>query len=203
MIADDHDMVRSGIRGWLEMELDFVVVGEARNGDESLRMAGELKPDVLLQDLQMPGIDGLAVIRALTERGSSTRVLALTGFDRSGARIALRNGACGYLTKEENREVIVQAVRWAASRSKGVWISPAAAADLTKTEDAIAEAGLTKAEVNLLGVIECSNREIAHRLFISESTVKNHISTIYGKLGVGSRHEAVRWARAHGLLRDE
>ncbi|HVZ37689.1 MAG TPA: response regulator transcription factor [Candidatus Kapabacteria bacterium] len=200
VVADDHDMVRAGIRGWLEMEPDLLVVGEARNGEEAVRLVHTLKPDVLVQDIQMPGMNGLSVIRTLREEGSPTRVLAITGFDNSSVRSALESGACGYLTKEEKREVMVEAVRWAAARTKGIWISPAVAADLTQANMAVAEAALTKAEINLLGLLALSNGDIARRLHISESTVKNHITSIYSKLNVRTRREAMEWARRHGLM---
>ena len=110
VIADDHDVVRAGFRDWLEREDDIVVVGEARNGKESLAQVRELTPDVLLQDIQMPGIDGLEVIRTLRGEDVATRVLAITGFTGRSARAAIESGACGYLSKEEKRELIVEAV---------------------------------------------------------------------------------------------
>lgn len=200
VIADDHDVVRAGFRDWLEREEDIVVVGEARNGKESLTQVRELAPDVLLQDIQMPGIDGLEVIRTLRGEEVATRVLAITGFTGRSARAAIDSGACGYLSKEEKRELIVEAVRWAASGEKGVWMSPAAVEDVTRANAAIERAQLTRAEMKLLGLIESSNAEIARALNISESTVKNHLTSIYSKLGMHMRRDVARWARTHGLL---
>lgn len=200
VIADDHNVVRAGLRGWLEREKDIVVLGEARDGEEALQMVRQLQPDVLLQDLQLPKLGGIEVIRRLQQDGVTTRVLAITGFDNRGARVALESGACGYLTKEEKREVIVEAVRWAAGGGKGFWISPAVAEDLTKSETEMERTQLTKAELNLLRYIELSNAEIAGQLNISESTVKNHITNIYSKLGLHNRREAVRWAQEHGVI---
>ncbi len=200
VIADDHNVVRAGLRGWLEREEDIVVLGEARDGEEALQLVRALRPDVLLQDLQLPGLGGIDVIRQLQAEGSSTRVLAITGFDNKGARVALESGACGYLTKEEKREVIVEAVRWAAAGGKGFWISPAAAEDLTRGEAGMERAQLTRAELNLMRYIELTNVDIARQLNISESTVKNHITSIYSKLGLGNRREAVRWAQQQGII---
>lgn len=200
VIADDHNVVRAGLRGWLEHESDIVVLGEARDGEESLRMVRALKPDVLLQDLQLPGLAGIDVIRTLRQEESSTRVLAITGFDNRGARVALESGACGYLTKEERREIIVEAVRWAAAGSRGFWVSPVVAEGLTKADSEMERLQLTKAELNLLRYIESSNAEIAVTLGISESTVKNHITNIYSKLGLHNRREAVRWAQERGII---
>lgn len=202
VIADDHDMVRAGIRGWLEMEPDLNVIGEARDGEEALRMVRSLKPDVLLQDIQMPGIDGLSVIRTLRRENLPTRVVAITGFDTKTVRAALDAGACGYLTKEEKREIIVDAVRWAADDRKGIWISPSVAGELARARAAVEEVGLTAAETNLLALIDLTNSEIAQRLCISESTVKNHITSIFSKLGVKSRRDARLWAQRNGLLED-
>lgn len=200
VISDDHDVVRAGFRGWLEMEEDIQVIGEARNGPETLDLVDQLKPDVLLQDIRMPGVDGLTVIRRLSELGSPTRVLAMTGFDSKGVKAALNSGACGYLVKEEKRELIVEAIRWAARRCKGFWISPSAAEDLTQTDDAVVRTELTKTELNVLRLIEHTNAQIAAQLYISERTVKNHVTSIYDKLGVHTRIEAAKWARAHRLI---
>ena len=202
IIADDHTVVRAGFRGWLEMESDIVVVAEARNGAESLELVRELQPDVLLQDIQVPVMDGLEVVRKITEEGLSTRVILITGFDSKSARVALASGACGYLTKEEKREVLVEAVRWAARGEKGVWVSPSVAEDITKLDAAMAKAQLTRAEINLLRLIELPNADIARRLFISESTVKNHITNIYNKLGMHSRRDVAKWGREHGIIEE-
>jgi DNA-binding NarL/FixJ family response regulator len=203
IIADDHNVVRAGFRNWLDAEPDIDVVAEARNGAEAIRMVKELTPDVLLQDIQMPGMDGVEVIRVLKDAHVPTRILVITGFDTKSAKIAIESGACGYLTKEEKREVILEAVRWAARCEKGVWMSPSVAEDITRRENALARAELTKAEVNLLHLIELPNAEIAKKLFISESTVKNHITNIYNKLGLHSRREVLKWAQAQGLLDPE
>jgi DNA-binding NarL/FixJ family response regulator len=200
VISDDHDVVRAGFRGWLEMEEDIQVVGEARNGPDTLELIDTLNPDVLLQDICMPGVDGLEVIRHLSRTGSPTRVLAMTGFDSKGVKATLDSGACGYLVKEEKRELIVEAIRWAARRCKGFWVSPSAAEDLTKADDAVIRTELTKTELAVLRLIEHTNAQIAAQLYISERTVKNHVTSIYDKLGVHSRIEAVKWARTHNLI---
>src|SRR3954468_8633639 len=103
IIADDHNVVRAGFRNWLESEPDIAVVAEARNGPETIQLVKEFSPDVLLQDIQMPGMDGVEVIRTLRSECPSTRILMITGFDTKTAKVALESGACGYLTKEERR----------------------------------------------------------------------------------------------------
>jgi DNA-binding NarL/FixJ family response regulator len=200
VIADDHTMVRTGIRSWLEAEADIVVVGEAGTGKEAVRLTLELKPDVLLQDLQMPDMSGLDVIRVVRKELPTAQILALTGHDTHRVKAVLDAGCVGYLTKEERRELIIEAVRWAARRERGVWVSPSVMTDMVKTESAIKDAQLTKAELTVLRHIEHSNGEIAATLHLSEGTIKNHISSIYDKLGVKSRLEAARWAREAGVI---
>lgn len=200
MIVDDHDVVRAGFRNWLEHEGDIVVVGEAGDGEDALRQVKELGPDVLLQDIQMSGSDGLAVIRKILSEAHSIRILAVAGLAGRSARAAIESGACGYLSKNERREQIIHAVRWAASGEKGVWMSPTVVEDMTRANAVIERAGLTKGEMKLLPLIEQSNAEIAAHLHISESTVKNHLTSIYSKLGMHTRRDVACWARGNGLL---
>lgn len=204
MIADDHAIVRGGIRAELGRVTDIMVVGEAATGAESLRLAWVLRPDVLLQDLQMPDLDGIDVIRKLKASGSPVRILAITGHSNRRVNSAMEAGADGYLTKDEPGETIIEAIRWAArGPSPGIWISPSAVEELIHVREAIEGAGLTRTELAVLRLISYENAEIADRIHISERTVRNHITNIYDKLVVHSRLEAVRWARRYGLTDED
>ena len=193
-------MVRKGIRSWLESESDIVVCGEASRGDEIPRLIAELLPHVAILDLHFPDKHGLDVIRELRESGNITPILVMTGYEKQRAKAVLEAGANGFLSKEESRERVIEAVRWAARREQGMWISPAAAQEAIHADKEISKADLTKSELKILSLIKLSNPQIAEKLFLSEGTVKNHISNIYSKLNVTSRQEAVNWADKHGVL---
>jgi len=200
VIADDHTMVRSGIRMWLEQEEDIQVVGEAVNGADSLEKVRTLKPDVLLQDLFMPDITGLEVIQKLRQDNVPVKILALTGHNTQLLKQVLEQGGNGYLTKEEERANVISAVRQVAISDTACWISPSAMAATIQAESKIKKSGLTNAELRILQLLEYTNQEIAAKLFISESTVKNHITSIFSKLGVNIRREAIEWAKSTGVL---
>ena len=200
LIADDHEMVRKGIRSWLEAEADIEVVDDVGKGKDIITKMNQSKPDVLMLDLHFPDTHGLDVIRALRSAGNPTPILVMTGYESQKAKMVFEAGANGFINKEESRERVIEAVRWAAKREQGIWISPAVAQDLVQTDKAIVQADLTKTELKILSLIELSNAQIAEKLFLSEGTVKNHISNIYSKLGVTSRGEAVSWARKQGVL---
>jgi DNA-binding NarL/FixJ family response regulator len=200
LIVDDHEMVRKGIKSWLDAEADITVVAEANRGGDVLANILSFSPDVLMLDLHLPDKHGLDVIRELRASGNTTPILVMTGYQKQRARAVLEAGANGFLIKEEARERIIEAVRWAALREEGSWVSPSTASELMQTDSAIQKANLTKTELKVLGLIEKSNAAIAEKLFISEGTVKNHISTIYSKLAVSTRLDAATWARKQGIL---
>jgi DNA-binding NarL/FixJ family response regulator len=200
LIADDHEMVRNGIRVWLESEPDIEVVADIAQGKGIITKVEESKPDVLILDLHFPDMHGLDVIRALRSTGNTTPILVMTGYESQKARAVFEAGANGFINKEESRERVIEAVRWAAKREQGIWISPAVAQELVHTDKAIVQVDLTKSELKILSLIELSNAQIAEKLFLSEGTVKNHISNIYSKLAVSSRLEAAAWARKQGIL---
>ncbi len=200
LIADDHEMVRQGIRSWLEKEPDFQVVAEARRGLEIELLLAQFEPDVLLLDLHFPDMHGLDIIRKLRKERNDIPILVMTGYERQRAKAVLEAGANGFLNKEEPRDRLVEAVRWAAKGEEGHWISPSIAGELLKTGAAIEQAGLTKTEIRVLSLIEKPNTVIAERLFLSEGTVKNHVSSIYSKLNISTRSEAANWARKNGIL---
>ena len=201
LIVDDHPVVRDGLRGMFQGDPDFAVVGEAADGAEAVRLAGELDPDVILMDLHMPGVDGATAIQRLVEGGSRAPVLVLTTYDTDADVVpALEAGATGYLLKDAPRAELVRAVR-AAQKGESV-LAPSVATRLvsqlrTRSGDALSDREL---EVLTLIAQGETNRGAAARLFISEATVKTHLLHIYEKLGVGDRAAAVAEAYERGLL---
>jgi DNA-binding NarL/FixJ family response regulator len=188
--------MRSGIRTLMEAEADFNVVGEAANGLEALRLVELLKPDVLLLDMEMPGLSGVEVARRIRDQGLPVYVLALSAYDdRAYITGLLESGASGYITKEKPPQMIVEAVR-AVARGEGRWfIQPV-------QRDALPVTDREQAVLRLMAR-GMTNQEIAAQLYISENTVRNHIGRIYRRLGVKSWREAVAWAWQHGLMGPE
>jgi DNA-binding NarL/FixJ family response regulator len=201
VIADDHPVVRFGLRGMLEGEEDFEVLGEAENGEEAVRLAERLKPAVVLMDLRMPGLDGVAATSTIAEQSPDVHVLVLTTSD-SGADIlrAIEAGATGYILKDAPREDLFRAVRTAAE-GRSV-LAPDAAAHLMRRVRWPAEEALSGREVEVLGLVAQgkSNKDIAGELWISEATVKSHLLRIYDKLGAKDRASAVVAAMRRGIL---
>ncbi|MEU4086995.1 response regulator transcription factor [Streptomyces aureus] len=202
LIVDDHPVVRDGLRGMFASAPGFTVVGEAANGVEALDRAAALDPDVILMDLRMPGGGGVDAIAELTRRRSRARVLVLTTYDTDSDTLpAIEAGATGYLLKDAPREDLFTAVR-AAAEGRTV-LSPAVASRLVSAVRAPAPAESLSArerEVLVLVARGTSNREIARELFISEATVKTHLTHVYAKLGVKDRAAAVATAYERGIL---
>ena len=201
LLADDHKVVRRGLRMFLEFDEEFEVVGEAVNGAEAVRLALELKPDVVLMDLVMPVMDGISAIRAIRDQSSSTEVVALTSVLDDGSVIgAIRAGAIGYLLKDTDDEELRRAIRAAAAGQ--VQLAPEAAARLMR-EVRVPEAppNLTDRETDVLRLVAAglANKEIARRLAVGEETVKSHVSAILAKLGVQSRTQAALHAARLGI----
>jgi len=202
LIADDHPVVRDGLRGMLAGEPDLEVVGEAGDGIEVLANVDTLRPDVILMDLRMPGMGGVDAIRALTERRSPARVLVLTTYDSDRDVVpALGAGATGYLLKDAPRAELVRAIR-AAARGEVV-LAPSVATRLVTQLRSPAQETLSERELEVLTLIAQgeTNRGAAARLFVSEATIKTHLLHIYAKLDVGDRAAAVAVAYERGLLR--
>jgi DNA-binding NarL/FixJ family response regulator len=201
VIADDHPVVRDGLSGMFAADPDFEVVGQAGDGAEAVRLARALVPDVILMDLRMPGMDGVAAIAEVARLELPTRVLVLTTYDTDSYVVpAIEAGATGYLLKDAPREELVHAVR-AAARGESV-LSPAVAQRLmSRVRTPVAEV-LSARELEVLQLVAAgnNNREAARRLFISEATVKTHLLNIYGKLEVNDRAAAVAEAFNRGLL---
>ncbi|GAA3862134.1 response regulator transcription factor [Saccharothrix violaceirubra] len=199
VVVDDHPVVRDGLRGMLSAADDIEVVGEAADGAEAVAVVAAVRPDVVLMDLRMPGVDGVTAIGRL--RGEPARVLVLTTYDTdSDVLPAIKAGATGYLLKDTPRDELFRAVR-SAARGEAV-LSPSVATRLVGQVRSPAAEPLSDREIEVLGLIArgCTNREAATRLFISEATVKTHLVHVYAKLGVKDRASAVAAAYERGLL---
>ncbi|MEW1832781.1 response regulator transcription factor [Streptomyces sp. NPDC088196] len=204
LIVDDHPVVRDGLRGMFESAPGFRVLGEASNGIEAVERVAELDPDVILMDLRMPGGGGVEAIRELTRRSARAKVLVLTTYDTDSDTLpAIEAGATGYLLKDAPRDELFTAVR-AAAEGRTV-LSPAVASRLVSAVRSPQSPGnepLSAREREVLALVAkgTSNREIARELFISEATVKTHLTHLYGKLGVKDRAAAVAVAYDRGIL---
>lgn len=202
LIADDHAVVRQGLRMFLGLDPELEVVGEAADGAEALRLAHDLKPDVVLMDLLMPGMDGIAATGAIRRELPDTEVVALTSVLEDASVVgAVRAGAIGYLLKDTQADELCRAIKDAAAGR--VQLSPQAAARLVREVRAPeSPETLTEREVDVLRLLAQgkANKEIAHDLGIGEKTVKTHVSNVLAKLGVQSRTQAALHAVRLGLV---
>jgi DNA-binding NarL/FixJ family response regulator len=200
LLVDDHPVVREGLRAMLTLEPDIEVAGECASGQDAVRAAAELHPDVILMDLRMPGMDGPETTAQITA-ATDARVLMLTTFDTSRDILrAIDAGAAGYLLKDTPRRDLAEAVR-AAARGETV-LAPPVAAKLVTAARSPTGTPLSRREIQ---VLECvarglSNAETGQALFISEATVKTHLLRAFDKLGVSDRTAAVTTAIARGIL---
>ncbi len=212
LLVDDQALFREALATLLSVRDDIEVVGEAANGDEALRRAADLEPDVALMDLRMPVLDGIAATRRLRVEQPHVRVIALTTFDDDeDVFAALRAGAVGYLLKDVSSARLVEAIL-AASRGESVLQPSVAAKVVARFAQLPADDGqprpqplvvpLSERELEVVRLLAegHSNREIADALFLAEGTVKNHVTNVLGKLGVRDRTQAALRARALGLL---
>ncbi len=201
LLADDHPATRMGLRIILEQAPDMKVVGEAKDGLESLAMAETLLPDVIVLDCKLPGLAGPEVAQEIRRRGLPVRILAISSYDDDKyVRGMLEAGAVGYLMKDESPEKIVAAVRGAKREEKH--FSPPVAKKMTAWARGELPSGLTKREMEVLTLVAegLSNREIAQQLWVTTRTVEFHVSNILKKLGVASRVEAALWVKEQGNI---
>lgn len=206
VLADDHAMVRQGIRQFLEEEGDIAVIAEAADGQEALRLLGQHRPDVAILDVQMPGLTGIEVTREVRNRYPEMRILVLTAYDDDPYVFALlRAGADGYILKSAKAEDLIRAVRSVAAGQTA--LSPEIARkvvqQMTTSVAGPAQAEpLTDREIEVLHLTArgMTNKEIGRELNISARTVQGHLANIYGKLGVFSRTEAVTEALRRGWI---
>lgn len=201
MLVDDHPVVRNGLRGMFESVPGFTVLGEASNGVEAVELAADLDPDVILMDLRMPGGSGLDAITELTRRGIRSKVLVLTTWDTDTDTLpAIEAGATGYLLKDAPQDDLFNAVRQAAEGR--TVLSPAVASRLVTAVRTPAPSPLAARERQVLELVAkgTPNRDIARELFISEATVKTHLSHVFTKLGVTDRAAAVAKGYEQGIL---
>ena len=214
LVVDDHPIVRQGLRSYLSTREGIEVVGDAGDGESAVALASELRPDVVLMDLAMPGMGGLAAIRAVSELGVGTRILVLTSFSSEDQVIpAIRAGAVGYLLKDASPEEVAAAIR--AVHAGEARLDPSVAAVVMAAAagrpvdgggGGAGRAGrlalLTPRETEVLRLLGegLSNRALAERLFVSEKTVKTHVSSVLSKLGLADRTQAALFAVHHGLV---
>ena len=205
LLVDDHPMMRRGLRDLLELENDLEVVGEAGNGEDAIALAQQTEPDLILMDLNMPGIDGLETTRRMRDVDIDARIVMFTVSDEQGHVLeALRNGADGYLLKDMDAEQLIEQIRLAATGRMA--LSPELTQVLAeairvrpKPTGQVPFSSLTKREKEVLRQIAKgqSNKMIARKLGITEGTVKAHVKNLLHKLGLRSRVEAAVWVLEH------
>lgn len=201
LLADDHPVVRAGVRAMLAGEPDIEIAGEAVTGNEAQDLYATLEPDVLLLDLSMPGPPAAETVRFLHSQSLPVHVVMLTAYrDEAAVRELVRLGVEGYVLKDDEPEAVAAAIRRVAAG--GTWFSPHVMAALTQRPPRETETlHMTDRERQLLDLIRrgWDNKRIATELSLSEQTVRNYLSVVYGKLGVTSRAEAVVWTHEHDL----
>jgi len=203
LLADDHRLVLDSVRRTLERAGDMEIVGEATNGGQVLPLVRRTAPDVLLLDLRMPKMDGLTCLEQVRKHCPAVKVVVLSAFtDGERIQAALNRGATGYVVKSVNPDDLPAAVRHAVD---GTYFGPVGAGTGDGDADAVEAAGLTERELGILKALSrgLSNHAIAKELWVSEQTVKFHLSNLYRKLGVANRTEAARFAFEHMLVESD
>ncbi len=207
LLVDDHEIVRLGVRTLLEREVDFQVVGEAGTADEAVQRALALRPDVVVMDIRLPGRSGIDACREIVRRLPDTKIIMLTSYAEDDLLFdAIEAGAAGYVLKRVGSDDLARAIK-TVGRGESL-LSPEVTArvmarvrEASRQSAASAFAGLSEQELRMLAMLADgkTNREIAHTLHLSEGTVRNYVSTILGKLGVGNRAEAAAYAVKHRI----
>ncbi|MEH2315869.1 response regulator transcription factor [Nostoc sp.] len=208
LLVDDQSLIRQGLKALLELESDIEIVGEAENGEQAINLVAKLQPDVILLDIRMPIMDGVAATREIQKRFVKTKILVLTTFDDDEyVSAAMQNGAMGYLLKDTPSEELAVAIR--AVHKGYTQLGPGIVKKLltqfshpTPTQSlpvpsSLAELTPREKEVLQLIATGASNREIAHQLYISEGTVKNHVTNILNRLNLRDRTQAAIWANTY------
>jgi DNA-binding NarL/FixJ family response regulator len=198
VLVDDHQLVRSGLASLVDAAPDMTVAGTASDGREALELLATVTPDVVLMDLSMPVMDGVAATRELLRRSPSVQVLVLTSFaDRARVREAIDAGAVGYLLKDADPAELLEAIRSVARGESP--IDPRVARTLLSLRTTAVNAGLTSREQEVLALVGegKANKQIARALGISERTVKAHLTSVFARLGVADRTQAALWAQSH------
>lgn len=202
VLADDHSVVRKGVREFLEEEPDIQVVGEATDGQQAVEQAVELQPDVVVMDIKMPELSGVDATKRIRRDAPRVRVLALTAYDDDPYIFGLLEaGASGYVLKTAESSELIRAIRAVAAGQSA--LDPAIAPRIMARIAQPGSEALTDRELEVLRLAArgLTNKQIGHDLDISDRTVQNHLANIYGKLGVASRTEAVTAALQRGLFR--
>lgn len=208
LIADDHSLLRQGLKQILELENDIVVIAQASNGNEAVQYAEEFRPDVILMDINMPGQNGLQAIAEIKKKKLSSKIIVLTIHeDREYLFKALRMGAEGYVLKDAEPAVLIEAIRNVNAGQS--YMQPNMTMELVKEFNRVTmhekerhvDNNLTCREIEVLELIADGmiNKEIAGKLYISEKTVKNHVSNIFKKLNVSDRTQAAIYAFKHNI----
>jgi DNA-binding NarL/FixJ family response regulator len=204
VLADDHFVVRTGLRAMLESDPDIEIVGEAATGSEAIELVGQTLPDLVLMDLRMPDGDGVEATKRLRELHPTTEVLVLTTYDTDADILrAIEAGATGYLLKDATRDELLRATRLAAAGE--TTLAPSVASRLVDRVRDPGAGALSPRELQILELVAkgLTNREIGARLYISEATVKTHMIHVFSKLGVEDRTHAVSEAVTRGIIRLE
>jgi DNA-binding NarL/FixJ family response regulator len=210
VIADDHPIFRDGLRRLLDVEPDLQVVGEAANGEQAVQLVRDLKPDILLLDIAMPRMGGLATLGHLAESGSSVRAIVLTaGIEKADVLKGLQLGARGFILKESATQLLFDSIR--AVMKGQYWVGRESVSDLIRLVQDLTQApekvvrdqrfNLTVRELEVVAAIVAgqTNKDIALKFSLSEQTVKHHLTNIFDKLGVSNRLELALFAVQHGL----